>query len=923
MLKNNKHNIKHNINSHSRKLKGSVPRSSQLHNIVRNCQNIHIRQMTLRCYPDVTCTLSMFIKNRTKLSAKHIKLNIPQGILADIFYSSGTGGYLNFLHEYKNNNHMKNVCRFALCTDIETNPGPVFHVDASKTVRVPYSQGEQVIFGETAGQQCLAMCLCALIYNKRQGISSPQDLIQIMNIGNELYSNLSHLARQSFLMFTEVPSYLTVFDTDYLLTYSESYSGRVIGDCHIEGYQYCVPFRRAFELLLTENYTAFILTIDSNAVCIYLNNEGKFKIFDSHSRDKYGKSHPLGTCVLLEAETINNVILHFQSLYSENSQFELKAIVIEELEQVSASSSVEMNVTDSVRITDSQESKITDNSCSCRQCSAISLYSICYSILKPTNYWDSKTVAAVVKFGTTLYNNTGIITSSDLPKEIKICGTEVHVKLQTNYQGKLNAETESQWNIESLICHNDKNTGFLIWLGGYCMSCIFQKTSKNKSYSILAYDDDNTSSTAHFVKNIGDEQTLVDVVLNLAHAKPKEEVVYYEIQYLSCSSEVSDNERKSTLRRHNQNYNNLIRMAKKRVHFKQVNDHRITEDHKKKKILESKKTNYQALDKTSKHELLKKQRNHYKEQKQKILENKRANYQALDEARKHELLKRKRTLYKERKQKLLENRKTNYQALDETSKQEMLKKMRNHYKQRKQKLLENKRAKYHALDETGKQELLTKNMNYYKTMEKEQKQRMLESKKEKYQAMDQPSKNELVLARSNEIMKKHMSLDENQRPLLLNKEKEKWLEKTSQPQDLETCITVFKKKIKAGPFHICCVCNRTLYKKSVMILQKEKYPRQDCFVVQPSFDCKDYICKTCHSKLIKGQQPCQAVVNNLFVDETPVELATLEKLEQILIAQRIVFEKIVIMPKGQQRKIKGAICNVPVECSQTCNDNFT
>lgn len=24
------------------------------------------------------------------------------------------------------------------------------------------------------------------------------------------------------------------------------------------------------------------------------------------------------------------------------------------------------------------------------------------------------------------------------------------------------------------------------------------------------------------------------------------------------------------------------------------------------------------------------------------------------------------------------------------------------------------------------------------------------------------------------------------------------------------------------------------------------------------------------------------------------------------------------MPKGQQRKIKGAICNVPVECDKTC-----
>ena len=38
----------------------------------------------------------------------------------------------------------------------------------------------QIIFGETAGQQCLAMCLCALIYNNRQGIYTSQDLVQLM-----------------------------------------------------------------------------------------------------------------------------------------------------------------------------------------------------------------------------------------------------------------------------------------------------------------------------------------------------------------------------------------------------------------------------------------------------------------------------------------------------------------------------------------------------------------------------------------------------------------------------------------------------------------------------------------------------------------------------------------------------------------------
>ena len=57
----------------------------------------------------------------------------------------------------------------------------------------------------------------------------------------------------------------------------------------------------------------------------------------------------------------------------------------------------------------------------------------------------------------------------------------------------------------------------------------------------------------------------------------------------------------------------------------------------------------------------------------------------------------------------------------------------------------------------------------------------------------------------------------------------------------------------------------------------------------------------------------------MYVDEITTELSSLEKLKQIRRAQQIVFEKIMIMHKGQQRKIRGAICNVPVECDQTCN----
>ena len=138
---------------------------------------------------------------------------------------------------------------------------------------------------------------------------------------------------------------------------------------------------------------------------------------------------------------------------------------------------------------------------------------------------------------------------------------------------------------------------------------------------------------------------------------------------------------------------------------------------------------------------------------------------------------------------------------------------------------------------------------------------------------------------------------------------------------VDVCISQFCQTIKEGPYYVCTVCNRMLYRKSVLIFNKQKYVNcniQNIFTEKLSFDNKEYICKTCHSKVIKGKVPCQAVYNDMFVDDIPTELSTLEKLEQILIAQRIVFEKIVVMPKGQQRKIKGAICNVPVECDKTC-----
>ena len=129
------------------------------------------------------------------------------------------------LFSCKSEDHIANYCNYKLSTDIEKDPGPLIYVDPKKTIAAPYCQGNELVFGQNAGQQCVAMSF------------------QIMNIGNQFVnenwkSSLSRLARQVFLMQSELSTALNAFDTDYQLEYSESYPGTVHQETSINGYQY-------------------------------------------------------------------------------------------------------------------------------------------------------------------------------------------------------------------------------------------------------------------------------------------------------------------------------------------------------------------------------------------------------------------------------------------------------------------------------------------------------------------------------------------------------------------------------------------------------------------------------------------------------------------------------------------------------------
>ena len=59
---------------------------------------------------------------------------------------------------YKSQTHLSNYCKFQLSLDIEENPGPnPLYIDPSKTLTAPYSQANELVFGQNSGQQCVAM----------------------------------------------------------------------------------------------------------------------------------------------------------------------------------------------------------------------------------------------------------------------------------------------------------------------------------------------------------------------------------------------------------------------------------------------------------------------------------------------------------------------------------------------------------------------------------------------------------------------------------------------------------------------------------------------------------------------------------------------------------------------------------------------
>ena len=188
-------------------LKKNVPRSSRIHRLVYAFS----RERKKLLSGQVRYLYLTQVKNKSKCVQEASRRRRKQMATSKsyTFHFKNSKKKCSEAATYKNLNHIMNCCKFNLSRDIEKNPGPTF-IDPSKTIKAPYCQGNVDVFDPNAGRQCVGMSLCSLIYNySNESITDSGDLIQIMNIGNELYSVLSRLLRQSYLLLTELPTMVT------------------------------------------------------------------------------------------------------------------------------------------------------------------------------------------------------------------------------------------------------------------------------------------------------------------------------------------------------------------------------------------------------------------------------------------------------------------------------------------------------------------------------------------------------------------------------------------------------------------------------------------------------------------------------------------------------------------------------------------
>ena len=289
-----------------------------LHNIFRHCLN------RLHCLKGILWNqiLIMFYLNifyipclKSQLNKEKSKREVCQWYVQMIYYHVV---YVPLL--------------LRLSNDVEENPGPRSIndiVDPTYTVHADFNQGNELMFGMNAGKQCVAMSLYAIVYKEIKSVNiwDRMMLNSILLCGNSLYGIITQNTNKTYLLLTDVPEYVDIENRVFNLQYSEAF----LGALHMSevSLPYVTLEHALNEVFVSLHYNSCLLTIGMNTVAIMMPFPDVFKVFDSHSRDIFGRPSAMGYCVLISVEGIANLGEYFRLTSRSNVviPFELKGVM--------------------------------------------------------------------------------------------------------------------------------------------------------------------------------------------------------------------------------------------------------------------------------------------------------------------------------------------------------------------------------------------------------------------------------------------------------------------------------------------------------------------------------------------------------------------------------------------------------------------
>ena len=323
-----------------------------------------------------------------------------------------------------------------------------------------------------------------------------------------------------------------------------------------------MPLVSAIETLLDKDYHLFLLTIACSTVSIYYTSDARFKIFDSHSRDLCGMPHPQLACVLLELQTLNEIIHYFQTFHNNsNALFELRGVRISEIhyDMIVNSPNVQLN-NHAVNYQISDNTNIEQNGTNMtvlKCCCALSLYCICFSSIKTPGYWNSQTFDSFADHGERFYreqlNNGKQLTINDFPSTLQIYDAYISINFTLEKRGILGCTSVGcKLFLQKLIEDDLKgNTGFLMWISNYCLSCIFQNNNSNQKSCMKYYlTVFKTNTELEKFQTFQDVDSLIQNLFNTLKKQFCCNEIEYCIKFLSCLSNLSNTLRQSIMRKH-------------------------------------------------------------------------------------------------------------------------------------------------------------------------------------------------------------------------------------------------------------------------------------------------------------------------------------------------------------------------------------